>query len=454
MDIVKWFIANIERPLWFLIRGWTGRLRYEKYLKARFKYTVEENLAEQRKRLLALMNHCIKTVPYYRDFARENGIFPTLDTVIDDLEKFPVLTKADIRAHFKNLRSEKPGKDIFGNTSGGSTGVPVVFLQDKRFEMENSMLTLDGFSGYEIGDKMVQLWGSKQETLTNNAGFKNVVFNKFFYRNQFFNSFCMSIEDMRSFIKKINAYKPVMMLAYVQSAYELACFIEHEHLEIYRMKSIIVSAGTLTPDFREKIEKVFGCPAFNRYGSREVGVMAMECSAHEGLHLNMFGQYMEIVDENDKPSAPGTMGRILITSLNNYTMPLLRFDIGDLATPSSKSSCACGRGLKLIESVNGRTVSVFKTKEGALVDCIYFMHLFYEYSFVCQYQLVQEDFLEIYVRYVHDKRVEKEVLQAMEKDIEAKIIIVMGEGCRVIFEQLDEIPPTDSGKFFYTLSKI
>jgi phenylacetate-CoA ligase len=312
---------------------------------------------------------------------------------------------------------------------------------------------MEGFSGYQFGDRMVQLWGSERDVLQSGIGIQNKVLNTFLYRKRLLNTFRMNDTDMLHFVNLINSYKPTMMLAYVQSAYELACFVERNKLSISKMKGIITSAGTLYDDFRNKIESVFHCPVFNFYGSRETGAMAMECSKHEGLHLNLFGQYMEILNNSDQPVLPDEMGRIITTSLTSYTMPLIRFDIGDLAIASSHI-CSCGMGLPLIKNVKGRTVNVFRTKGGTLIDGEYFTHLFYSFDFIRQFQVVQVLYDKIVVKYVVAGAIGSEVIRNFETELRNKIELVMGTDCQVAFESLEEIQPTDSGKFVYTISLV
>ena len=239
----------------------------------------------------------------------------------------------------------------------------------------------------------------------------------------------------------------------MQSIYELACFIERNGYDIFSPKSIITSAGTLYPDFREKIEKVFKCGVFNRYGSREVGNMAVECDKHEGMHLILFNHYIEILDSEGNDVKDGEMGEIVVTLLTNYTMPLLRFRIGDMAVPSSRK-CSCGRGLPLIERVVGRTVNVFKNVKGELIDGEYFTHLFYFVDFIKKFQVVQESFEAITIRLeVEDKAVLGKN-KSLFDEIDRKIRIVMGENCKITYKIEDEILPMASGKYVYTISNI
>ena len=114
-------------------------------------------------------------------------------------------------------------------------------------------------------------------------------------------------------------------------------------------------------EHKNLIEEVFRTKVYNKYGSREVGDMACSCEKDEGLHLNILNNYIEILNDNLEPCKPGEIGQVYVTVLNNFVMPLLRYQIGDMAVPSKVEQCSCGRGLPLIEKVIGRTGSMIKT---------------------------------------------------------------------------------------------
>ena len=181
----------------------------------------------------------------------------------------------------------------------------------------------------------------------------------------------MSEGDMKNYVKIINKEKPKIIEAYVQSIYEFARFIRNNDLEVFSPRGIITSAGTLYPEMKELIEEVFHTKVYNRYGSREVGDMACSCEKDEGLHLNIFNQYVEILNDKLELCKPGEIGKVYVTTLNNYSMPLIRYDIGDMAIPAKNEQCSCGRGLPLIEKVVGRTGSMIKTKKGVFINVVF-----------------------------------------------------------------------------------
>jgi len=198
------------------------------------------------------------------------------------------------------------------------------------------------------------------------------------------------------------------------------------------------------------IEEVFQCKVFNHYGSREVGPIASECSAHDGLHIMMEHVLVEVINEKGEPCKPGEEGEIVVTSLSNYAMPLIRYKIGDIGIMQEYSPCSCGCNYPKLQKVIGRTTDLFLNTKGEKIDGEYFTHLFYFRDWIEKFQFIQEDIDDITVKIVKKANPPQKEL----KEIEEKIKLVMGDRCKINYEFVDDIPKTKTGKFLYTISKI
>lgn len=418
--------------------------------------SLEVNLQEQARALFELVTHAHTHVPYYSRVMAQRDIHYSEETIFEDIKQFPILTKDLIREHFEELQSTDPDtrrRKPHHATSGGSTGEPVLLVHD-RVTWDRSSATkmlFNEWAGRREGQYMIALWGSEREILEGGQGLKGFL-RRHFKNFQLLNAFKMSERDMRGFVTLINTKKPVVILAYVQSIEELARFIERHGLSVYSPEGIITSAGTLDDEIHRTIERVFRCPVFNRYGSREVGDMACSCEKGEGLHLNIFSHYVEVLDADGIGVEPGQTGEIHVTTLHNLSMPLIRYAIGDVArTSAAGSSCSCGRGMPLLDSIQGRTVNLFRTADGDVVDGSYMTRQLHRRSWCKQYQVIQEDYTRIRIKVVlHDGT-------SFEKDvgpISRAIKSVMGGDCSVVFEEVDCIAPTESGKFLHTISMV
>lgn len=402
----------------------------------------------QRKHLEKLLLHAYQNVPLY--VKRLSSIVRDRCLHVENFHKIPLLTKRDIWEYKKELIS----KDIdtrrwFYNSSGGSTGEPVRLIQDelfykwsaasKRIYYEN-MIGID-----ESAVKKILLWGSERDIFKGTIGFKAKVMN-WLTNTKFLNSFRMSENDMEQYVKILNSYKPDLIRAYAGSLYELCKFIEKKKIPIHRPKVIVTSAEKLRKEMREKIESVFGTKVYDFYGSREVDCIAGECNAGL-LHIFMFNNYVEILNEHNYPVKEGEIGKVIVTTLHNYSMPLIRYDIGDTAILGPKK-CKCGNPLPTLKEVSGRITDHFIREDKTIIHGEYFTHLFYLKDWVKAFQVVQEDYKKIRIFAVP----RGEINNYEKREIDSKIKFVMGNNCDIIWEFVEEIPTTHSGKHIYTKS--
>jgi phenylacetate-CoA ligase len=418
---------------------------------------AEEMRARQNEQMQAILAHAHRHVPYYREVLSSCGAVDAGGNVrLERLGEIPLLTKEIIRTRFEDLKSDDLGGRKWGyNTSGGSTGEPVRLIQDRVYDAWSEAITTlyDLWTGYRRGDRKAVLWGSERDLFVGRETLKRRLY--WWLENSMrLNAFRMTAANMHQYVDALNRNRPRQILAYAAAIYELSRFIEREGIRVLPPGSILASAGTLSPAMRETIERVFRSPVFNRYGSREAANVACECEKHEGLHVSAPTHYVEILRGDGTPALPGETAEIVITLLTNYAMPLIRYRIGDLAAWADRP-CSCGRAWPLLKHVAGRITDTFVSSAGTRTDGEYFTHLFYYRKWVEKFQVVQEDYEYIRVLVVPlDRKGDVKKQYAGDfQDMLEKIRLVMGSACRVEFEIVDEIPPTPSGKYRYTLSK-
>jgi len=407
-------------------------------------------------KLERLLLHAYHNVPYYHTILEASEAVAGGQVRRENFTRIPVLTKAIIRREWKDLHSQDyKTRKPYENHSGGSTGEPVRFLQDQAYSEWNvaNKIYYKGFGGQEIGEKELRLWGSERDLQEGKESFL-IRLRNWLYNRKELNAFKMSPEDMFRFVDIINRTKPTWIEAYVQAITEFSRFVQENHLTIFPPKGVLTSAGTLYPEMQALIEEVFGCMVFNRYGGREAGDMACTCEKQEGLHLSVWNSHIEILDDRHQPAVATEMGRIYVTTLNNYSMPLIRYDIGDMAVAGATQTCSCGRGTPTIEKVIGRHMEAFRTREGKVVPAEFFIHFIgvvYNQGYIDRFQVVQNDYDDIVIRVVvKEKRKFDEFSAPMIESIKA----VMGQTCRVRFDFVDAIAPSAGGKYLYTISKV
>lgn len=421
-------------------------------------FSNEEVDKYQKEKLNKILLYAAKKVPYYRRVLADSRVVVEGKVILENFNKIPILTKDIIRREGNNLFSDDyPKKRFYENTSGGSTGQPIRIIQDKEYSDWNiaNKIYLKTFGGQDIGGKELRLWGSERDLLEGKESLA-IRLRNWLYNRREFNSFKMSEEDMWGFVRAWNRFRPRWIEAYVQSIYEFSVFIQKNGIEIYSPKGILTSAGTLFPEMKEKIEAVFKTKVFNRYGSREVGDMACSCEKDEGLHLLVSSHYFEISDGAFQECESGKFGQVYVTTLNNYSMPLIRYDIGDIAMPAEKQKCSCGRGMPLIGFVKGRVNSMIRTKKGvfdsvAVTSLLYFYEKNIPFRAFSKYQIVQKalDKILFKVVIIDGGRWKKE-----KQRIKNKFSSTFGDDVEVIFKEQSKIEASSSGKYQYVISEV
>jgi phenylacetate-CoA ligase len=400
-----------------------------------------------------LLRHCRDLVPYYAELLNGTGRGPTDPAnPIEELRKLPVLTKEVIRSQFERLHSRDLNcRNWHYNTSGGSTGEPIRLVQDSEYDDRNKATSLLLFSrlGYELGEPLVRLWGSERDVLGGTGSAKARFFN-WLTNTTWMNAFDMSPARLREHVGTLNRVRPRLIVAYAQAAYELARFVERESLSVQPQRAVVTSAGTLYPFMRRKIAEVFQCPVYNLYGSREVGDVACELPGIDGLWVPPWNAFVEVLEDDGRPAAAGQPGNLVVTSLTNYAMPLLRYSIGDRGTLLDGETPG-DSGAQVLTEVSGRNVDLFRTRDQKLVDGEFFTHLLYLRPWVWKFQVVQRRHDQVLFKVV---KTNQEPPRSELDEITAKARVVMGPACEIVFEFLTHLPAHPSGKHRYTICEV
>ncbi len=408
----------------------------------------------QARNLFRILSHAATRVPFYMSASGTAPLEAMERDPLRALASFPILEKTDLRDNLGDLTCEM-GRGTFRDSSGGSTGEPVTVMKDKVF-LGASLAAAQFFyewTGVSRGERTVKLWGAARDL---NAGSRiGRRLSELVYNRKLLNAFEMSGETMRGYIERLSEFRPACLEGYADALYELARFTADSGLSIPAPRAIISSASTLHPHMRDLIENTFGASVFDRYGGREAGGMAGECERHDGLHV--FGEtvVLEVVDDAGREVQEGEEGDVLVTSLWNYTMPLIRYRIGDRAIKGPER-CSCGRPYPLLKRIAGRSGTSFPRPGGGTVVPEFFIHVIgveCNDGSIARFQIVQETLDRIVIRVVPTSGT-NEISSHLQEQISARIHDAMGEGCDVRFSIEEEIPPTPTGKHIYTVSLV
>ena len=443
-----------------------GRIREASFRMVRHRFEKEyleiaglsdksalNGFIEQKRNELFL--HAYKHNKYYRRVFKQIGLIQNGEVDPSRIPDIPILTKDIIRKNHTELISDDyQTRKWFYNSSGGSTGEPVRLMQDDVYlrwgTATNYYYYRDILDIEEPTVKKVLLWGSERDIFKGSVGFKAKVQNQL-SNTIFLNSFRMTEQDIERYISTINSFEPEIVRGYAGSLYALCQYAEKKKIPLYTPKVVVSAAESLSDSMRETIQSSFGTKVYNFYGSREVSNLAGECK--EGLmHPFMFWNYQEVLDNYNQPVKEGEEGRVIVTNLFNYSMPIIRYEIGDMAI-LGPGKCDCGLTLPTFREVTGRITEHFVLNNGTTVPAEYFIHLL---GVVCnngeieKFQVIQEDYDNIKILAVP----KGEVPDHYRSNINAKIRLVMGQECQIKWDFVDDIPKTVSGKYLYTKSLV
>jgi phenylacetate-CoA ligase len=400
-------------------------------------------------RLKLLLEYAYRDVPYYQKQWRALGITPADIQTMDDFSALPLLTKADVRANFEDLKATSMRGELLYKATGGSTGEPTRFGYTRESNSRRHAVMWRGYNwaGAPLGVRSLMLWGAGVGTTSVKQRAKDHLYHAVFSR-RVVNSFDMKETNMARYADAIDAYQPRVLLGYTGPLIRLAQWLRDTGRRIHRPQSFI-SCGESLHDFqRELIEDAFGCPAFNTYGCREFMLIAAECDHHEGLHVNSDHLVVELAKTADAPPA-GDSGEVVITDLSNYGMPLIRYATTDLATPAHHT-CSCGRGLPLLKQIDGRVLDAIHTPDGRVLPGMFFPFLFKETKGVSRYQIVQNRLDHLDLLLVRGPTFDDDSLAFIRQEIQKAI----GNEVQLDCHFVDDIPLTRSGKTRLTISDI
>jgi phenylacetate-CoA ligase len=451
MSLYPQLVRNVFLPLSLWRAGESAQLRYLREFERTQFLSAEEIRDLQWQRLQKLLHHAYHQCPFYRRRFEEAGLTPQELCGLDDLRALAILEKRDIQEQGDEMVARNwPRGDRIANQTGGSTGTPVPFYLSKDRKCSRAAATLrhNRWAGWRIGDRAAVIWGAPQDRPADSwrAKLRGALLREPLWLD----TANITEASLNAFHTTLLRYQPRIIQAYARSAVLFARYLQARGLTPHRPYSIITSAEVLEADERRLIEDVFGCPVFNRYGCREVSVVASECSGHSGLHIMAEGLYIEI-ETSDGPAAPGEMGSILVTDLLNYVMPLIRYRIGDVGAWAS-GACPCGRGLPRLERVAGRVTDFLVGCDGRLVSGVYLAtYVVAQRPSLGQVQILQRKAGAVTYRIkpgrdFHHKR-DLEYLRMTTRRY-------LGVQARIDSEVVEELPAEPSGKFLFSRSTV
>jgi phenylacetate-CoA ligase len=452
MSIYQQIVRNVLYPLDRWRSGDGAELRYLREFE-RTQFLPAEELQElRRSRLVRMVAHAYEQCPFYRRRFESVGFLPKDLKSLRDFSALPILEKRQIQRHRDEMVAANwPREDLVRNQTGGSTGTPISFFlsRDRLWSRAAATRRHNRWAGWEIGDKAAYIWGAVPDLPQNTlkARLRNVLID----RELYLDTAHVTESKMNAFHTALKQFRPKIIQAYAKSLALFATYLESQDLQPYQPQAIVTSAEVLEPMDRGMIERVFGCPIFNRYGCREFSVIGSECSEHDGLHVMDEGVYVEVVRGNHA-TQPGELGAVLVTDLLNFAMPMIRYRIGDMAVRDD-SECPCGRSLSRLQSVQGRTTDFIVGGDGRLVSGVFLAtYVAAKRPTLGQLQLWQDTPGKVLYKIATGRG--RVVSHADQQFLAQETKRFVGADTQVEYEVVDELKAEPSGKFRFCVSKL
>lgn len=394
--------------------------------------------------LMRLLRHVHTNVPYYRNLFDSLHIRPSDIKSLEDFRRIPVLTKKCLRENLHQMLAVERNERLYSATTSGTTGLPLTFYKDRR-SMGYSLAAMyrgHRWYGLDVGAKEAMLWSVPMNwTARVKTGFKDILLNRF--REKECN---ICNENLLHFSRLMKKKRPDYLTGFSSLVYPFAIFLREQEIDgkLFGLKMVKFTGETIFDYQRKFIKSVFGCPLASEYGSGETGVIAFDCP-EGGLHLMSDCVYVEFLDESLRPASPGKRARIIVTNLRDYSMPLLRYELGDMAVASERT-CDCGRGLPLMKSVEGRICDYIVTSDGEKIHgCVFYYSVkdLIEKGFaVKQWRAYQTAVNELKIVIVKGPDFSDKALRHMTRSLHQHL----GSGMNIHYEFVSDIPRERSGK--------
>jgi phenylacetate-CoA ligase len=451
MDLLAPLVRRVIAPAWAVWERTPYLRQYRQLLRTQFDSPGSIRQV-QWKKIDRLLDHAYRTTRFWKTRLDEAGLSPRQIRSFDDFLQVPLLTKSDLRIRRRDMVSSRyDAAGLLRRRTSGSTGVPVEVLLDEATNQFNRACTLrsDEWSGWKLGERMAAIWGNAAVEYRG-RGWRGYLRNLLLHRATYLDSLKLDEDALERFAAALKRRPPSLLYGHAHSLYLFATFLQARGYDDIRPRAIISAAMVLHDWERRTLEEVFQCPVTNRYGCEEVSLIACECERRQGLHVNAEGICLEVLRDDGEPAAPGELGMIVVTDLTNMAMPILRYQIGDMGVLSDRR-CACGRGLPLLERVEGRIADYVLTPQGRMVSGISLTdHFNTMIPGVEQLQIVQEAVDRFTFRIVKDGDFGPASFNAL------RLLVAEHFGSEVYYECefTDRIPQEPSGKFRFCISKV
>ncbi|THB73373.1 MAG: phenylacetate--CoA ligase family protein [Gammaproteobacteria bacterium] len=409
----------------------------------------EEKMREfQLKQFGNLLRHAIETVPFYQQKYQSLGISSIEKIDQYTFSNIPIISRKEVQEFQADIVSSAIPQDhgrVGKASTSGSTGRPVEVSTTELSTLMWKAFTLREHLWFkrDMSKKLAAIryapHGTAESTdrpcskgwgMSTDAAFETGA-----------SAFLNSNVDIRAQADWLIRENPEYIMSHPSNILALGEHFLEKGLRIPNLLEFRSHGEPVTEKLRDVILSAFGVKITDIYSTVELGYLALQCPENDHYHVQSEGCILEILDDDDKPCAPGEIGRVVVTPLHNFASPLIRYELGDYAQVGEK--CSCGRGLPVIKQVLGRVRNMVQLPDGGQIWPEFGFADFADITAIKQVQLIQHSFDLIEAKIA--------VTSSLSDEDEDRLLKLWRRNFRhnfdIEFTYVDEIPRGPRGKF-------
>ena len=384
MTPTKYIFQNLLLPLGDKLSRQYVMKWYDFYSRSQW-WDLEKLIDIQNSNLRETIQIAYKEVQFFCELYDYHGVDISQIKTVRDLPRLPTISKDMLRKDYPNSCTRVTGFPVHELFTSGSSGKPfAVKIDNMTISHTRALMFLRAnFSGWEIGEPFLQTG------MTLERGLVKFLKDKLL-GVEYVSAFDLSNQVLDRYLSIIEKKKLDYIMGYPGSMYYLARRAKEIGFT-KMMKGIVTWGDNLYKHFRNMIEDQFRCRVTDTYGCGEGIQVAAQCE-YGNYHVFMPHVVVEIVDDKGNPVPDGETGNILLTRLDPGSMPLIRYSVGDIGRKLPQpTKCACGRGLEIMLSIDGRETDVVVTPNGNRLIVHFFTGIFEYYQSIDTFKVIQKE---------------------------------------------------------------
>ncbi len=442
-------VALLDMPVFGILFRYAKIKHLLGRIKKELAMSEDELRSYQLFRLKKIMVYAYDHVSLYRKKWEDAGVGPADLKTIDDLMKFPVVTKDDLRHIADDTALYKNGAGYLFKTSG-STGVPI----SVAYHRNRGFYEIAALSHFSLNMHLkTNLKTGMIISVLDDDAIDLLPTREFSGTRRFLVNALNSPDDH---IERLNAMKPDYLATYPSVLKNIAFQVQEKKIPIHQPKILVTSGESQDAHTREIISRTFTGTLLDCYMSTEAGAMACECLKHNGLHVLAYKTIVEILDDRHNVVPVGQNGNVVVTDLNNLVFPIIRYaGMGDISG-YKQERCTCHlRNFPLLTRIEGRKVDSVVLPDNKVIHPFKLTLLMQDVPDIKKFQIRQEKMNEIKILIVRNQPQSSEGdrlrINPIHEQLKDRFQYILGKDIKVMFEYVTDIPRKENAHKFQTV---